>query len=459
MSKSKETIIANAGICITNKRICDFYNANKNINIESMNIILLDFIEQLGTDMTKILTNSALGDILSHIKEVKCSVSSITDSLAMRVHEYNKSFVESIKQLVENSSLKSHNDKVEMVNSITQTFVEKININIPKTHEDNNKHIQTIMDVFHKSIKSDITEFISATNSGTSIKDFLLGIDSKIITLQQPIYTFIGNSHEQISTKLNSIREEYNSNKSTNDKLMTDLGEFLNKYKSSSQYKGAVSENQLGTLLAKMFPTAHVENTTSMKACGDFFLKRMSKTPILIENKNYDANVNIDEIAKFLRDVNEHKINGIMMSQKSGIVSKPNGYIEINDGKVLVYLHNVEYSPDKIQMAIDVIDNLSDRLDEIINTDGNIYNVRKEVLDRINEQFNKFVNQRESITTMLRDSNKKLINMVEELEIPDLSIYLKDKYASIQNQQHPCDVCNLPFSSKRGLASHKKSHK
>ena len=110
-------------------------------------------------------------------------------------------------------------------------------------------------------------------------------------------------------------------------------------------------------------------------------------------------------------------------------------------------------------MAIDVIDNLSDRLDEIGNTDGNIYNVRKEVLDRINEQFNKFVNQRESITTMLRDSNKKLINMVEELEIPDLSIYLKDKYASISNQQHPCDVCNLPFTTKRGLASHKKSHK
>ena len=45
MSKSKETISANAGIYITHKRICDFYNANKHINIESMNIILLDFIE------------------------------------------------------------------------------------------------------------------------------------------------------------------------------------------------------------------------------------------------------------------------------------------------------------------------------------------------------------------------------------------------------------------------------
>ena len=33
-------------ITFSNKRIVDYYNTNPNINIESMNLILLDFMEQ-----------------------------------------------------------------------------------------------------------------------------------------------------------------------------------------------------------------------------------------------------------------------------------------------------------------------------------------------------------------------------------------------------------------------------
>jgi transposase-like protein len=43
--------------------------------------------------------------------------------------------------------------------------------------------------------------------------------------------------------------------------------------------------------------------------------------------------------------------------------------------------------------------------------------------------------------------------------MPELSDYLKDKYASVQNQEFVCDVCNSAFSNKRALASHKKLHK
>jgi len=153
-------------------------------------------------------------------------------------------------------------------------------------------------------------------------------------------------------------------------------------------------------------------------------------------------------------------MHGIMMSQYSGIVSKPNGFIEINDGKVIIYLHNVDYSQDKIKMAIDVIDILSERLEEISNVeeiDGFI--IKKEVLDKINDQFQLFLNQKELVLTTLRESNKKLLTQVEDMKLPDLSLYLNDKYASIQNQQFACEICNLPFQNKRSLASHKKIHK
>jgi hypothetical protein len=216
----------------------------------------------------------------------------------------------------------------------------------------------------------------------------------------------------------------------------------------------------LGNVLNKMYPTAEVLNTTALKASGDFLLKRSGKQTILIENKNYEINVNLDEIKKFLRDVNEQKTHAIMMSQYSGIVSKPNGFIEINDGKVIIYLHQVDYSAEKIKMAIDVIDILSERLEEISNVeemDG--YVIKKDVLDKINEQFQLFLSQKEVVLTTVKEMNKKLTAQIEDMKIPDLSLFLNEKYASIQNQQFACEICNLPFQNKRSLAAHKKCHK
>ena len=148
------------------------------------------------------------------------------------------------------------------------------------------------------------------------------------------------------------------------------------------------------------------------------------------------------------------------MSQFSGIVSKSNFFIEIHNGKVLIYLHNVEYSAEKIRLAIDVIDNLSSKIEEISNVeeiDG--YVIKKDILDRINEQFQLFINQKEIVLTTIKEMNKKLTGQIDDMKIPDLSIFLNEKFASIQNQQFACEVCTLPFQNKRSLAAHKKIHK
>ena len=447
-------------ITFSNKRIVDYYNANPNINIEYMNLILLDFMEQLGNDMTKILSNTVFGEILHNVKDIKQQVISLNDNLSLKLQEHNKSFLETTKLVIGMASNENNDKIIQVLNRNTDSFIERLNSTIPKTHEESNIKIQESLSMFQKTINEDIKSFLSSNNSETSLKDFISSLDSKITTIQQPIYTFISSTQEQLNTKLNGLREDSLSNKSSNDKVMSDLNEFLSKYKTSSQFKGQCSENMVGTILNKMYPTGEVVNTTALKASGDFLLKRAGKQTILLENKNYEANVNLDEIKKFLRDVNEQKTHGIMMSQYSGIVSKPNGFIEINDGKVIIYLHNVDYSQEKIKMAIDVIDILSERLEEISNVeeiDG--YAIKKDVLDRINEQFQMFLTQKDIILTSLRESNKKLISQVEDMKIPDLSLFLNDKYASIQNQQFSCEVCNLPFQNKRSLAAHKKIHK
>lgn len=448
-------------IQINNKRVYEFYTKNANINIETMNLLLLDFINQIGTDMTKVMSNTLFGEILSNVKEIKQQVNSLTDSFSVKIHEHNKDFIDTIKLVISMSTSENTDKIIHLLNKNTDSFVDKINICIPKTQEDHSNTIQAKLQSFQLSIKTEIKDYISSSNSDATLKEFISSLDSKIVALQQPIYTFLSSNQEQITSRIDRLKDETTFNKTKNDGLMSELGDFLSKYKTSSQFKGQCSEHMLETILNQMYPTAEVINTTSLKASGDFILKRSdNKQDIMIENKNYEANVNIDEIKKFIRDVNEVKTHAIMMSQFSGIVSKPNGFIEINDGNVLIYLHNVDYSQDKIKMAIDIIDNLSIKLDEISNLEeNNGYSISKESLERINDEYQKFQTQKEALVVTIKDMNKKMLSQVDDFKLPNLSLYLNDKFASVQNQQHICDFCNIPFQTKRSLASHKKLHK
>ena len=55
---------------INNKRIYDYYKQNPSIQIETMNLILLDFMEQLSTDMTAVLQNTFQGQVMTEMKEL-----------------------------------------------------------------------------------------------------------------------------------------------------------------------------------------------------------------------------------------------------------------------------------------------------------------------------------------------------------------------------------------------------
>ena len=55
--------------------------------------------------------------------------------------------------------------------------------------------------------------------------------------------------------------------------------------------------------------------------------------------------------------------------------------------------------------------------------------------------------------------HEKWSHQFEDLNMPNLSIFLNSRYASIQNQKWTCDICNESFTKKASLASHKKKHK
>ena len=445
---------------VNNKRIHDYYKKNPSVDFESMNLVLLDFMDKISHDMSKVLQNTLQGQLLQEVKEIKGQLSLFQENILGKVSETNKSFVETLKLLLSMNS-SEHSDKVvQLLQKHSESFIDKISNLLPKTQEETQRKIQDQLVLLQKTIQCDFQQFMIQSKPETNLSEFLSSFDTKLSVLQQPIFQMIQSNQEHVSTKLSTVKDELLVNKATNERLYSEMSEFLHKYKASSQFKGQYSEHMLETILTEMFPTASIENTTSQTASGDFMIHREGYQDILIENKNYERNVDLDEIKKFIRDVNHKECSGIMMSQLSGIVSKPNFFIEIHNGKVLIYLHKVFFSKEQIKMAIDVIDHLSSRLSTIVtNEEEHGFNIRKEVLDRINAEVQHFVKNKEMLATTIKESSRRMLAQLEEIQLPELTLFLNDKYASVQNQAFVCETCNHSFPTKKGLAMHKKVHK
>jgi hypothetical protein len=225
-----------------------------------------------------------------------------------------------------------------------------------------------------------------------------------------------------------------------------------------SSNKGKYGEQNLCSILNTMFPSAEVQDTTGTKASGDFLLRRIDKPQILFENKEYKANIDKEEVSKFIRDIDTQNTNGIFLSQYSGITFKQNYQIDLHKGNILIYVQHCEYSPERIRIAIDIIDYLSVKLQEL-NTD-NSNNISKEILDDINLEYQSFISHKETMITSLKEFHKKMSSQIDDLKLPTLDKYLDSKYAYVKNRTFECDICkHFIGSNKQSLAAHKRGCK
>jgi len=145
-----------------------------------------------------------------------------------------------------------------------------------------------------------------------------------------------------------------------------------------------------------------------------------------------------------------------MISQNSGIALKNNFQIDIIDGvNVLLYLHNCEYNQDLIQCAIDVIDHLTLLLKDINNKSNNTCNISNEILTTINMEYTQFINKKLSLKNYINDCTKKMNAQISELELPTLSLLLKQKYSTVIVTDLTCKHCEKYVGiNKKSLSVH-----
>jgi hypothetical protein len=199
-----------------------------------------------------------------------------------------------------------------------------------------------------------------------------------------------------------------------------------------------------------LFPSAEVEYVGSQKESGDIMIHRKDRQRILVENKCYESRqVTSDQVKKFIHDVDIQNCSGLFLSQEGGIVNKENFEINIHNRNVLLYIHNVNYDPEIIKIAIDIIDSFKAKLDEINLTDD--YPISKDTLEEINKEYQLFVEQKLNQLKMVKEFSQKMIKNIEDLQLPCLEKMLSSRFGYITSGKFICEKCNN-FIGKNLLA-------
>ena len=460
---------------LLNKRTINFYNDNPGISCEAVNIIFIDLFEKLLFDTNHTMTTalqtqmmSAINDNNNGIHELKQTItalkdsvnSSKTDIIANIITEFvniKKEYIEDMRTIVQTNTYEKIGPLLEKNNNIlidkTTLIVNEV---VPRTQNTYCSQITDSLTSFHKSITDDTHTLLKSIDN-QSMKDFIQNFELKssllLQNVQQPIYSFISASEDRINNNINGLKD---GAQPINHKIMGELGVLLNAVRRNNTIVS--NDKQLSNVLTKIYNSAEIQILPSTVSSNTILLKRIRKPNVLIENKNIEQNISTDDIHNFMQMIEDQHCNGIFISQNSGIATKKNYQIEMHNNNIIVFVHCAEYNPTKIEIAVDIIDNLSTKLRQFKAHNEDDCTVPKDVLDTINNEYQLFLSQKNAVIDVFKESQKKVLIQIDELRFPSLDRYLSTKYsAPIQKPGLKCDMCkSFSANNLKALAAHKR---
>jgi len=459
-----------------NKRICKFYEENPNLDFETINLFVVDLLEKMMLETNTIsepLNSKFLGYMTQNMNDIKSSIVSLSDTMSLinnenksnilsKIVDIKKDYIDDLKSMIQLNTYEKVGILLEKNNNI---LLDKTNLIlgeiIPKTQNMYNIQIQDSLNSFYKSISEDTKMLLKSVDNNTVkeyINNFELKTNIMLQNIQQPIYSFISSMEERINTNIHNLKDP------NTQKTINDIGDFLYKFRiGDTNINQSINNKQLSSVLTKMYNSAEISTNPSnmqMGNTGCILLKRLRKTNVLICNQDSYDNISIDDVNSFLQLTDEHNTNGIFISQHSGISTKKNYQIEINNNNnIIVFLHNVEYCSLKIESAVDIIDNLMMKFRQLkgsSNTDD--ISIPKDLLDGINTEYQLFLTQKNAVIEVFKESQKKVLTQIDELRFPCLDKYLSTKYSTpVQKPGLKCDMCkSFTANNLKALAAHKR---
>jgi len=342
--------------------------------------------------------------------------------------------------------------------------LEISNARICKFYEDNPSiNIEAVnlifIDLFEKILLNDMTkaindQLLTSLSENSQVSDIKKS-SLLLQNVQQPIYSLISASEERINSNINILKDGNVIIQNAQTKFMSELGEIFNKFRDSNTSEQH-NNKHLSSVLTKMYNSAEVHNPN--RTTGLILLKRQRKSNILIDNKDTEENVSVDEVQSFIASIDEQNCNGIFISQRSGIFGKKNYQIEMHNGNIIIFVHNGDYNPSKIEAAVDIIDQLSSKMRQFKHQTEEDCVIPKDLLDSINNEYQLFLSQKTAVVDVFKESQKKVLAQIDEIRFPALDKYLATKYsAPIQKPGLKCELCkSFSANNLKALAAHKR---
>jgi hypothetical protein len=460
-------------ITITDEVIVSYYRENTNIDIVTMNHIFIDILKNLSSNLSTTINSTINSKILSIVSDIDKKISLMKSDILLKFHESKKDYIEDLKTILYNN-ISSNNEKMNLnIEKSNELLLSKIkttiNEVIPKSKEQIFFQIESCIKGVCSTISQDINKLLDITSKQNNenkddslIKTFIENIDSNLTkmlsTIQQPIFSSIQSSEERTTTGIQQIKENMVLQQSIQETLRNEMQDFLNKYKNSSQFKGNIAEIELQHMLLSIMPSDEIIRVSNDTATCDLKVNRKdhSKPNLLFESKIYtNKSVTTAEVKKFERDVQLQKIHGIFISQESPITFKDNYQIDIINGLIHVYIPNANYDVEKIKIAIDIIDNLSFKLNSLLKETDDEYSISKEDIDDISEEYRTFGIQKSQMFDTIKLVNKQLVDKLEEIQLPKIKKFLM-KLGNIENDNdYKCTICNnWSGKNKASLGAH-----
>ena len=455
-------------IVIKNKTIIEFYRENSNLDIVSMNLIFIDILKNLSSNLTNTMNSTVISKILSIVSDIDKNVNSFKSEIIYnfndKLNQVKKDYIEDLK-LQFNNNIQLNNDKISnMIDKNADTILTKtisvINDIIPRSQDKNYTLLENCIKSYCSLIEKDTKQLLETKTKENDNKVILDNIEKNFMmmvnSIQTPIFNLIKTTEEKTVDGFQKVNNEFLQQKVFHEKLTNELSDFLNKYKNNSSVKGLTSENELYYMLQSIFPSDELIRVSSETACCDFKVNRKTKDKptILFENKDYNRNVSTDEVNKFERDLQLQKHHGIFISQKTPITYKDNFQIDIINGLIHVYIPNANYDIEKLKIAVDIIDNLSTKLILIENsTEDNLYLTNKKELEELSFEYRIYANQKIEIQETINKMSKQLLEQLDKLQLPKFHNILI-KLGVIETAQLTCEFCGFEGKNKASIAAH-----
>lgn len=451
-------------LTITHPKICEYYRTHPSANVEEINLRLLEILETCSQPTPSgfihmLGTQPEWKQSLSELKDV---FTSVNQTLMLKFLALTSEYVLELKSLILEPqsisiSVTAYNTKYiqtcwsVLYSGISETILrQKLSFVYDK--------LQQLLKQYHKTLQSSLD---TATKSTAGIEhmlpDYIHNYETNTGHLVQSVHQIMLDfvvSKEELATKLVA-----NGQSPQLTRLHYELQEILHALRTPllTQYQ---LHPPIETLLSQLYPTSsisiHMENDQTHH--GYTILRTTNDPTLYIQSLDIkDRNVSLDEIKQFTKTIQHLHVNGVFISQHTGITSKPNYHIDIINNKVVVFLHQMNYSPEKLQMAIDMVDHIHSKLCEFNLNSENRHSIPKEILEDINREYQSFIQQKETILNYVKETNRKLIAHLEEITFPQLDVFLLTKFSSCKKQGYTCDLCHqFNVGTLKGLAAHKR---